>query len=115
MLAHMLRAFVPFVVHLLVLSERRKLIQNSNLLPASRLSISPSTRRSSASSFARNVTLNRTYAPASSQGTVLISLSVIIHWLNDSAFSNATRLPSFPVAALGALTYRKNEPRGLRA
>src|SRR4051812_19365512 len=59
--------------------------QNSNRLPLSRLSFSPSPRRSSASSFAMNVTLKRTYGPASSHGTVLISFSVIIHWLNDSA------------------------------
>src|SRR5205809_5332329 len=42
-------------------------------------------------------------------GTVLISLSVIIHWLKASAFSKATRWPVLPVADFGARAYRKNE------
>ena len=48
-----------------------------------------------------NVTLNRTYAPASSHGTVLISFSVMSHWLNCSAFSNARPLAGVADAALG--------------
>ena len=62
-----------------------------------------------------NVTLNRTYAPASSHGTVLINFSVIIHWLKCSAFSNVTRCPSLPTADLGDFTYRKNEALGFFA
>src|SRR5882762_5398323 len=78
--------------------------QNSNRLVSRRFEISPKTRCSSAGSLAAKVTLKRMYAPASSHGTLLINLSVIIHWLNDSAFSNAIRWPLFAVADFGART-----------
>src|SRR5256885_2474523 len=65
--------------------ESIHLTQNSNCTSRRRFSISVRIRPSSAWFLATKVTLNRRYGPASSQGTVESSFSVISHCETFSA------------------------------